>query len=188
MNPTPCGQPVKSRPPWPLPKLLAKNRNALTVYGVLRWLANDRRQLNTTRARITAVCGLHEDTISAAVAALGDAGWVSVGYGRQGNRTWYRLTFPVAGFFPVAGKTRHREGSGGQKNRPQGTARCGRKNRPPVRKYRGASPPPPAAPAASPPPGEEKAYIYGDDPPPADGPTLAEMIAAGVAARKGGRP
>ena len=98
---------MKRRAPWPLPKLLAESRNALTVYGALRWLAGDARQLFTTRRKVRDVCGLAEDTISEAMTALDKAGWVRVGYGRQGNRTWYRLTFPVPGFFPVPAKRRH---------------------------------------------------------------------------------
>ena len=95
---------MKRRAPWPLPKLLATSRNALTVYGTLRYLAGDTRQLSTTRGRIRAVCGLSEDTVSQAMTALDKAGWVRVGYGRFGNRTWYRLVFPVPGFFPCTGK------------------------------------------------------------------------------------
>jgi len=55
---------MKRRTPWPLDRLLAANRNALTVYATLRWLAGDVRKLGTTRARIADVCGLCDDTIS----------------------------------------------------------------------------------------------------------------------------
>lgn len=82
---------------WPLPKLLAANRNTMTVYAALRWQSGEHRQLNTTRDRIAKVCGLHRETITDAIQALNQSGWVSVSYGRQGNRTWYRLTFPVRG-------------------------------------------------------------------------------------------
>ena len=99
---------MKKSAPWPLAKLLAKNRNALTVYGTLRWLAGDSRQLFTTRRTLRATCGLAEDTISAAMTALDSGGWVTVSYGRDGPRTWYRLSFPVPGFFPVPAKRRHR--------------------------------------------------------------------------------
>jgi len=128
------------RRPWPLPRLLAANHNTITVYAALRWLSGEKRQLNTTRQRIAEVCGLHEDTITAAIRTLADAHWIALNYGRAGHRIWYRLSFPVAGFFPVAVQTGLRDGSSGGQNRPQGTVPCGRSNRPHPLKGIGAVP------------------------------------------------
>lgn len=119
---------MNRRAPLPLPELLAMNRNAVTVYAALRSLAGERRQLFTTRRTIRELCGLSEDTISGAMTALGKAGWMCVNYGRQGRRTWYRLTFPVPGFFPVPAKRRHREGTRDPKKAAQGTVPCTPKN------------------------------------------------------------
>src|SRR5262249_23490665 len=98
---------MKRARPWPLDKLLVANRNAGTVYSALRWLAGDARRLSTTRKRIAAICGLYRDKITAAMHALSDAAWLALNYGRNGNRAWYRISFPEAGFFPVSVKTRH---------------------------------------------------------------------------------
>jgi hypothetical protein len=111
-------------------RLLATNRNAMTVYGSLLWIAEERRQLNTTRRAISKVCGLHEETITQAMTALNESGWVTVNYGRQGAKTWYRLSFPVPSFFPVPGKNPHREGSKSRKKPPQGTVPCTHKKPP----------------------------------------------------------
>ena len=123
--------------PKPLPDLLALNRNAATVYLAIRWLAGDRRQVNTTRAKIAAVCGLCKRAITDAVQALGECGWVRVSYGRQGLRSWYRLTLNagVSWIFPVCHKTTHREAKSVSKKGTQGTSRCVPKNVPHIRKY-----------------------------------------------------
>jgi len=128
--------------PWPLPKLLAANRNAATVYAALRWLASERRQLNTTRARITEVCGLHKDTITAAMQVLAKSEWIGLNYGRRGDKTWYRLTFPGPGFFPVAPKNSFSATGGSRKNRSQRAIPCGRENRSPSPKGEEGDPPP----------------------------------------------
>ena len=105
---------------WPLNKLLEKNRNAMTVYSTLRWLAGDRRQLNTTRARINEVCGLHIQTISKAISALNESRWITLNYGRHQNRCWYRFTFPCERFFPLCTeKTCTGKGSEGRNKRTQ---------------------------------------------------------------------
>ena len=150
----------RARKPWPLPKLLGQNRCAITVYAALRWLSGDVRRLETTRDRITEVCGLHRDTISAAMKVLDKAGWVRLNYGRAGTRTWYRLSFPVQAFFPETGPSGHRkakfapfpgavgtgsrrEGGNGQ-NRSQEARSCGGSNRlpPPLRGEAVLQPPP----------------------------------------------
>jgi hypothetical protein len=116
----------RRRPPWPLPKLLKMNRNAVTIYISLRWLAGDRRQLNTTRAGIKAVCSLGVKTISAAMQALSDARWIRLNYGRYENKSWYRITFPCDTFFSLQGAPRRRNPSRAKKT-PQGPPREGRK-------------------------------------------------------------
>lgn len=93
------------RRPWPLPKLLAENRNAIAVFAALRWLAGDHRQLNTTRRRIGEVCCMHEDTITSAMQTLHSASWIRLNYGRDGVKRWYRITFPKAGFFAMGVQT-----------------------------------------------------------------------------------
>ncbi len=116
------------RQPWPLPKLLERDRNAATVYAAIRWLAGNSRRLGATRERIAAVCGLYRDTISAAMHALAEAGWLTLNYGRQGVRTWYRLSFPVSGFFPVSAKPRYSKRAATGKNPLQQTVSCVGKN------------------------------------------------------------
>lgn len=135
----------KKRGPWPLDRLVAEDRNAITVYVTLRWLVGSSRQLNTTRETIRSWCGLSLKLISSSMTALDKTGWVSVNYAREGVRTWFRLTFPKSadaffpllpetmlgrkkGNFPVGRKTTHRGATRGSKNDPQGTSRCGSKN------------------------------------------------------------
>lgn len=115
--------------PWTLDKLMAANRNAATVYLTLRWLAGGKRQLNTTRAKVSSVCGLHRQRISEAMTALGNAGWVKVNYGRAGIKRWYRLTIEMD-FFPMTMKTTHRESKSVHENRPKGTVPYDHENRP----------------------------------------------------------
>lgn len=100
------------------------NRNALTVYAVLRWLSGSKRQLSTTRARIAAECGLHKETISAAMQSLRAGRWLSLRYGRYGSKSWYRITFPGTGFFPLSASI-----PCGRKKPPQGVNRRPRKTR-----------------------------------------------------------
>ena len=95
--------------PWPLPKLLAANRNAVIVYVTLRWMAGENRQLGTTRQQIRDVCGLYRDTISKALQCLHDARWISREYGREGNRVWYRISLTAGEFLPGPVQTRPRE-------------------------------------------------------------------------------
>ena len=127
-----------------LPELMEMNRNAATVYLALRWLANDGRQLNTTRPRIAEVCGLSLRLISRAVHALRDSGWIRMSRGWQQKpplRAWYRVSFPAQDLFPVGRKTTHKGrkrrkravgrktthkgSSDGMKNDPQGRVPCG---------------------------------------------------------------
>ena len=136
----------RRRHPWALPKLLAGNRNALTVYGTLRWLSGESRRYATTRQRIADVCGLSLRSIGEAVQALDEAGWLTVNYGRQGLKSWYRLTFPVVGFFPVVRKTYHSKPKSVSKNIPQQTVCCGTKNIPHTLKGIGACTAPPLTP------------------------------------------
>ena len=116
----------------PLGILLRQDRNAMTVYSSLRWMAGDGRQLGTTRARIREVCHHSDKVITSAMNALDAAGWIKRSYGRSGNVTWYRISFPKTDFFPVGRKTTPREKRGGSKNGPQGSRRCGSKNDPHV--------------------------------------------------------
>lgn len=81
--------------PWPLPKLLEANRNAVTLYVTLLHLAGGHRGLTTTRARIRTVCGLSEKRITAAVDALATAGWIRRTYHRRGIKRWYRIGLPM---------------------------------------------------------------------------------------------
>ncbi len=133
---------------WKLPRLMMANRNAMTVYAALRWLAGDKRQWNGTRARISAVCRIRDlDTISAAVGALADARWIALNYDRDGRRQWYRITFPVPDFFPVPENIRHRDARLNRKNPAQGTVRCTRKNR--AHSHKGVGAVPDHAPASN---------------------------------------
>ena len=91
--------------PWPVPELLQHNRNAALLYLALRWLAGDSRQLNTTRAGIADVCGLHRETITKAMNTLHEAGWVVRNRGHAKGRRWYRITFPSKTLFPWAVET-----------------------------------------------------------------------------------
>ena len=116
--------------PWTLPRVLAANRAAAAVYLAVLWLAGERRQVCTTRARIAEVCGLYRDTITNALKALDDGGWVRVRYGRAAGKRWYRLTLPKLPPFPWAAKTRSREASKTGKNPLKGTPRLSGKNPP----------------------------------------------------------
>jgi hypothetical protein len=133
---------VKRPRPLPMPALLAANRNAATVFLAVVWLANGRRQLGTTRARIREACGLSERCIGAALDALHEGGWLVRRYSRKGHRTWFRLTLPsaVVDFGAVVRKAHHRERRKVSKNVPQGTERCGTKNIPHSRKGVGEGP------------------------------------------------
>ncbi len=115
---------------WPLDSLLAENRNAMTVYSALRWMAGDRLQWCATRARIREVCGLGERAIGKAMQALNGAGWIKLAYGRSGQVTWYRVSFIKSEFFPVVRKAHHRGRRGTSKKVPQGTIPCGVKHVP----------------------------------------------------------
>jgi len=169
---------------WPLPKLLTANRNALTVYAALRWLAGDSRRLCTTRARIGDACGLYRDTITAALQALDAAGWVRLRYGRAGTRTWFRLSFPGAGFFPVPAKTRHRKAAATGKNPTQETISCGGKN--PLHSRKGVGVPPAAR--GTPHVEEPEHEFLPDDPGPDAESTVAFLTRMGVLRPEGGRP
>lgn len=126
--------------PWTLPRVLAANRAAAAVYLAVLWLAGERRQVCTTRARIKAVCGLCPETITGAVQALNDAGWIKLAYGRAAGKRWYRLTLPKLPPFPWAEKTRSREASKTGKNPLKGTPRLSGKNPPYSLKRVGAGP------------------------------------------------
>ena len=95
--------------PIQLPGLLKRDRNAVTVYFSLRWMAGGSRQLNTTRQRIADVCGLSPKRITAAMTALHEAGWLIRRYGRNGKRAWYRLVLRGFGLFPEGRKTTFRD-------------------------------------------------------------------------------
>lgn len=138
---------MKQHRPKSLPDLLTMNRNAGTVYIALRWLSGERRQLNTTRRRIADVCRISSKRISQAMQALDECGWVRVNYGRQGIKTWYRLSFPVGGFLPVVTKTTYRERKVVDKNDPQGTRPCGDENDPHTLKGIGRPTAPPLCPS-----------------------------------------
>jgi len=113
----------KSAAPVPasLPDLLRLNRNAITVYAALRWMAGAKRQLGTGRKRIRGVCGLCAETITDAMTGLKEAGWIILNYGRKGNHTWYRITFPFDGLLPGKDKIHSREERMDRKNRSQGS-------------------------------------------------------------------
>ncbi len=97
---------TRPRPkPESLLALLKSNRNAITVYGALRWLSGEKRQINTSRAAITEITRLHRSTITKAVTALHDGGWICRCRGHATNRRWYRITFASEEFFPCNGKT-----------------------------------------------------------------------------------
>lgn len=95
----------RTKSPIPLPDLLLLNRNAATVYAALRYLAGDKRQLRITRRRITEVCSLSKDVVTAAVTALHDGRWIVRRRGMMPGRRWYRITFPNVVTFPWAAKT-----------------------------------------------------------------------------------
>jgi hypothetical protein len=136
------GDGVKKHRPKSLPDLLKMNRNAGTVYLALRSLSGERRQLNTTRQRITNLIHLSEKRISQAMQALDECGWVKVNYGRQGIKSWYRLSFPVGDFLPVVTKTTYRGRKVVDKNDLQGTRPCGDENDPHTLKGIGRTAPP----------------------------------------------
>ena len=69
--------------PWPLQALLERNRNAAAVYLALRWLAKGKKQVGTSREHIHRVTGFYKDTITVAMAALRDAGWIGLSLDRQ---------------------------------------------------------------------------------------------------------
>jgi len=95
----------RRKPPESLDVLLERDRNAATAFLALVALADGKRQLSVTRERITDVTGLHHDTITAAVRALHDGHWITRQYGRDGTRTWYRITLRAV--FPESVKTGH---------------------------------------------------------------------------------
>ena len=109
---------------WPLEELIAADRNALTVYSALRWLARDSRKLGTSRKRIRSAIGLSEKRITTAVHALKDAGWIRLHYGRATNRMWYRVSFPKDDFFPVRRKASHRNSPLRDEKASQQTVSC----------------------------------------------------------------
>lgn len=147
---------MKRRAAEPLPELLRRNRNAATVYTALVILAEGKRQVNGTRARIAKQCGLAVRTIGMAVEALHEAHWIHRAYGRRGPRTWYRISLRENGLFAVVAKTTHRgarkthppvvrkathsAASGVSKNDTQRASRCGTKNDTPLLEKRGAVP------------------------------------------------
>ncbi len=89
---------MKHKPPWTLPNLLAANRNAVTVYAALCWLAKGRRQISVMRKGIAEVCNLYKDTIGKSVKVLDESGWLRLRYGRYGGKSWYRITLLVKDF------------------------------------------------------------------------------------------
>lgn len=122
---------------WPPDRLLDANRNAITVFGALLWLAEGKRQVNPTRAKIRDVCHLSEDTISKAIGALKEGGWIILSKGWSGHVSWYRITLPEGCFLPVAQDSRHRVPSQADKNRPQGNRPCtAKKQAPSLKKKR----------------------------------------------------
>lgn len=130
----------------PMQEVLRRSKQALTVHAALRQLAAGKRQVQTTRKRIRDITGLHKDTVTKAIWALHDCGWIIRAYGRAGNRTWYRITFPpgdLLAWLPAAGpRVSVRSG----RKRPQGTSRWDGQNRSLPLKGKG----PPTAPPFSP--------------------------------------
>lgn len=124
---------ARTKSPIPLPDLLLSNRNAATVYATLRWLAGAKHQLRTTRQRITEVCGLSKDIVTAAVKALHDGRWIVRRYGAVTNRRWYRISFSNVVTFPWAAKTSLRKKSNPKckagKKRSKGARPLSQKNR-----------------------------------------------------------
>ncbi len=90
-----------------LPDILKADRNAGTVYLVIRCLSNGSRRLSTTRGRISEVCGLSPRRIGAAINTLHSAGWVVRNYGYREGQSWYRLTLPQFDPLHVCLKTTH---------------------------------------------------------------------------------
>ena len=111
--------------PWPVPKLLEADRNAVTVFVTLQVLAKGKREVSTTRGRIKAVCGLSEKPISTAIKVLNEAGWITRNYGSDGRKTWFRIVLPASdlwGRYRASGRKR-KEG----KKRPRCVSRPGEK-------------------------------------------------------------
>lgn len=131
---------MKRQPPWSLPDLCKTDRNALTVYAALRWLARNKNRLGTSRARIREQVLLSEKRITSAIQALAKARWITLRYGRAKNRIWYRLTFRAGDFFPVGLKTTLSKSRCRGKNDPQQTVCCGAQNGPYSRKGVGDGP------------------------------------------------
>jgi hypothetical protein len=122
--------------PWPLDKLLRRDRNAATVFLAIVALSSGLRRVATTRGRLRAVCGLSEKRITSAIETLDAGRWVVRRYGRRRGRQWYRLSvprcFPVdllwGAFGAVGRKTTLSKASQKVKNDPQQTVCCGAEN------------------------------------------------------------
>lgn len=106
--------------PWPLETLLQANRNAVTVYVVLKYLAGDKMITQPTREKIKAECHLSHKVISSAIGALAGAGWIKLTYGRDGYKRWYRIVLSRSGFLPIGRKTTRRKKTLRSKNDPKG--------------------------------------------------------------------
>jgi hypothetical protein len=126
--------------------VLGRSKSAATTYLALQLIAKGKRQCNTTRKTISSVCGLHKDTVTKAVHALQDAGWIVLNYGRAdtGHKTWYRITFPQCEFLPEMEKPGQRGRSQNGKKRSQGSRPCGGKTRSPLLEKRGGPTAPPS--------------------------------------------
>ena len=84
--------PPKRRRALSLPELLATNKHAVTVYFVLVHLADGGRQFSPSRNDIATIYPVSVKTVGRAIEALHDAAWINRAYGREGTRTWYRIT------------------------------------------------------------------------------------------------
>ncbi len=117
-----------SRPPWTIQPMLRENRHALTVLGVLRGLARGSRQLSPLREEVASIAGLSERIVGDAIAALHKGHWINRQYGREGLKTWYRITLPEVCWSPVCRKSTPRARTKMSKNSTQGKFPCMSKN------------------------------------------------------------
>lgn len=129
-----CQQMSVDDKPWSILRLVSKCKSSPAVFLALMELASERgsAQIRLNRDDIHAKTGLYKDTISAAMWALHEAGWIRLTTAFIPGRRWYRVTIPglvstgktrssaIPDPLPWSGKTRSR----GRPNPPQNSAQA----------------------------------------------------------------
>ncbi len=87
-------------------ELAAASKHAGNILVILWALSNGKRQVNVTRITLCDISGLHKSTITTAMHALHDCGFIRRAYGCVPGRKWYRVTLLAS---PWAVKTVSRE-------------------------------------------------------------------------------